>query len=321
MTSTDNNAHTETIAEAARHWVIRTASGSMDQSERERLARWLAADPRHRQAFEREQQFWRDLTVLEADLRPAVTVTPLPARRRRRFLPLAAAASVALVMVVLAFRPQGDFHTATGEIRTVALEDGSRLILDTDSAVDVHYGAERRRIELRHGRAWVEVTPNKQRPFQVWAQGGVAQAVGTAYQVEDRGGSAVVTVTHGVVSVRSPEHVGGHDGSRQEVTVRAGQAVAYDRGQPPSGVVDADITAALLWTRGRLELDDLPLDDVLAAIQRYHPGKVLLLDAAAGRRRISAMLSVAELDKGLDALAESQGLTLRRLTPYLTLLY
>ncbi|KAF0803481.1 anti-FecI sigma factor FecR [Alcanivorax xiamenensis] len=315
MTSTDNNTDSGMIAETARHWVIRTASGSMDQSEQERLHRWLAADLRHRRAFEREQQFWEDLAALEADMRPAPKVTALPVRRRR-FLSLAAAASVALVMMVLALRPQGDFHTAPGEIRTVALEDGSRMILDTDSAVDVHYDAGRRRIELRHGRAWFEVVPNKQRPFQVWSQGGMAQAVGTAYQVEDRGRSALVTVTHGAVLVRSPEQGSGHG-----VTVHAGQAVAYDQGQAPSASSNADVTAALLWTRGRLELDDLPLDEVVAVIQRYHPGKVLLLDADAGRRRVSAMLSVAELDKGLDALAESQGLTLRRLTPYLTLLY
>ncbi|AFT71635.1 Anti-FecI sigma factor, FecR [Alloalcanivorax dieselolei B5] len=286
----------------------------MEQGERERLARWLATDPQHRQAFEHEQQFWRDLAALEADLCPAPVVTESPIRRR--FLPLAAAASVVLVMMVLAFRPQGDFHTATGEIRTVALEDGSRLILDTDSAVDVHYDSGLRRIELLRGRAWFQVEPNKRRPFEVLSQGGAAQAVGTAYQVEDRGRSVRVTVTQGVVSVRSPERGGEH-----AVMVHAGQTVVYDSGQPPSGVSDADVTAALLWTEGRLELDDLPLDDVLTAIQRYHPGKILLLDSGVGRRRVSAMLSVAELDKGLDALAESQGLALRRLTPYLTLLY
>ena len=121
---------------------------------------------------------------------------PSPTARPRRVfwsrprLALGAALATCLLLLVLVpsashlpARLLADYSTGPGGQRTVALPDGSVAILNTDSAIDVDYGRERRMVKLLYGEAHFEVAKDAQRPFQVLAVGGRTTAVGTAFAV------------------------------------------------------------------------------------------------------------------------------------------
>src|SRR3546814_12347546 len=66
----------------------------------------------------------------------------------------------------------------------VALEDGSRVRLDTNSALVVRYSRKHRDVVLERGRAQFDVAHAPQRPFTVHAGPGTVRAVGTQFQVQ-----------------------------------------------------------------------------------------------------------------------------------------
>lgn len=48
---------------------------------------------------------------------------------------------------------RADYRTATGEIKPIVLSDGTQLVLNTASAVDVHYDDRQRLIRLHAGKS------------------------------------------------------------------------------------------------------------------------------------------------------------------------
>jgi transmembrane sensor len=219
-------------------------------------------------------------------------------------------------MVRLPARLLADHSTAIGQQRTVALPDGSIAYLNTDTAIDVSFSERRRVVKLLHGEALFEVKKDETRPFDVLALDGKATAVGTAYAVGIADERATVTVTEGIVRVTSPD--GSFDGPS---TLRAGQQVSYWRGGAPQLVRTLDAEAATSWRRGAIAIRNLPLADALVEIGRYRPGRTVLLGDGARYAPVTARLSLADIDGGIDALAATHGLTVTRITDFLLIVH
>src|SRR3546814_10885657 len=98
------------------------------------------------------------------------------------------------------------YATDLGEQRTERLPDGTRIILNTQTAVAVRYSRQRREIALQHGEAMFEVAHDAARPFVVATGDGSVTALGTRFQVRNEGAGAIVTLLEGSVEVRSEEH-------------------------------------------------------------------------------------------------------------------
>src|SRR3546814_6073782 len=79
-------------------------------------------------------------------------------------------------------QPPQRYATAIGQQHDVALEDGSRVRLDTNSALVVRYSRKHRDVVLERGRAQFDVAHAPQRPFTVHAGPGTVRAVGTQFQ-------------------------------------------------------------------------------------------------------------------------------------------
>jgi transmembrane sensor len=311
------------VAEQARAWVVRLASGAMTESERAALQAWLAESEAHARAFETERTFWQRLGPLQETferLERAEAAPPRPQRFRVGRAVLAGALALAACLLLLAFAPQlaiglkADHMSGGDAVLAVTLPDGSRVILDRNSAIRVAYDDRQRAVELLQGEAFVEVVPDTARPFRVLAVGGVSEALGTAYAVRLEGKGARVAVTEGHVAVRpgAPDEV-----ARDLV---AGQALSYaDDGRlgVPYGF---DLAHALAWRQGRVVLVERPLDEALAELDRYQPGRILLLGDGRPAEPVSGVIDLDRLDQGLAALAATHGLTVHHLTPFLTVL-
>jgi len=303
--------------QAARDWVVRLASAEISADELGRFKAWLAADPAHRAAFERERLMWRGLGALERDFATRPTARP-----GRRLVLAAGLAAAACLAVFVAWAPLRialltDHATGPGQQASITLPDGSVVHLNTDSAIAVRYAADERRIELLRGEALFAVRSDKARPFRVAALSGVSQAVGTAFVVRDRRDLVVTTVTEGTVSVASPEQSPADNALRAE----PGDQITYSEGQPPRRTGRADIGAVTAWQRGQIVLDGTGFAEALAELERYRSGRIVLLGRdPATLRPVSGIFTTDRIDEAVAGLAATHGLTVSRIGNLLTIL-
>jgi len=285
-------------------------------AERAAFDRWLYAEPAHVQAYANVQALWaateqpaqrmaaEDAAALAHYLR--AMDAPPRARASRWWLgSLATAASVLLMLGLLGWQPQrwldsvrADYVSAPGQLRQITLADQTVVLLDADSAVQVRFTDQQRRIELLRGAAYFHVSHTGQ-PFVVSAADGEAQVLGTQFEVRLQEQGAQVTVQSGRVGVTA------HPGDTAQV-LSANQQVSYQHGQA-GALHGIDSDASLAWRQGWLTFYQTPLSDVLDDVQRYSPNRIVLLDPALGQQRISGSFPSQDPEKVLDSLASVVG--------------
>lgn len=322
------------VAEQAAQWIVQLSAD--DAAEREQARRgfadWIAADPRHAAAAARLQGL---LERLQA--KPGVTgdQTRRPARsaldaafqvetrqRRRKLLRGVVTAALMLVLCVPAWfvlkaYPMAyltaDFRTATGAWETRELEDGTRITLNSASAVNLQYDASRRVLKLVQGEILVEVARDPARPFVVETAHGSIRALGTRFVVSRQEDATVLSMLESRVTVRS---VGDADGN--ETVVSAGQRVRIIA-QAVGPVQDIDArSVADAWKFHQLVVRGQPLPQVLEALNRYRPGLISYDRAAIEHINVVAVLPLDDTDRALQLLGQSfPQLRMRRLSSYL----
>lgn len=293
----------EEMQDAARAWVAKLVSGRIDEAALDGFRTWQAASPRHAAAFDEARRLYAQLPAHEAA--EAALFEDIPGRRKRRRAIAGGALAASLLLAVVLAKPEvlfpPDYAAPDGPAMQIALADGSRILLDGGSAVDVHLARERRDITLLRGRAWFEVEPDRSRPFVVSANGGTAMAVGTAYTVDATdAGATRVDVTHGVVRV---------DAGGGERVLRVGEAARWGTGGLASVAGDTD---RLAWQEGRIIVRNRSLGEAAALLDRYIPGRIVVFGRLADVR-VGGVFATDRAMQGLDALARSQGAKVRHL--------
>ncbi|SLM48879.1 Fe2+-dicitrate sensor, membrane component [Nitrospira japonica] len=316
----------ERLSRIARDWVIRLASGHMSEAELRRFKQWLAEHPSHQRVFDDERVFWQQLEPLKTVIPANHKTEQLSISRKQRLRPhwrVVITGAVAAGLAGLLFYQDirlflsADHRTATGQQQIVQLPDGGLAHLNTDTAIAVSYTEHERRIEILKGEAFFEVVPNRQAPFRVLTQGGITQAVGTAFAVHAQDRQATVTVTEGTVDVATK--VTGKD-QPASVTVHKDQETLYRVGEAPRAAMAIDGRSALSWIRGGIVIDKKPFAEAMAELNRYRPGRIVVLADPARTKLVSGRFILQGLDDAVTALAKTQGLTVVRLTPYLVLI-
>ncbi len=306
------------ITEAAAEWAVRLHAGALTEQEQAKLRQWIACDSRHEAALRFAEQTWAALGEVHKDepvhrQRPAAAA--MPVRRSKRRKPWQRAAAVALVVVVAGvgwmrgpdalLRMQADYVTQKGEVRTVQLADGSKVELDSASAIRLDYDGVQRRISLIQGSAIFDVAPmmgQETRPFVVQSAGGQTRALGTRFVVEREADRQawVGVLQHSVeVTLQATPQKGPADRVLKE-----GQAARYS---PQEGVVpldQLDVERATSWRRGVLIFDRQPLAKVIEQLNHYRPGRVVLTDSALGEREVSGVFRLDMLDTALATLTQ-----------------
>jgi transmembrane sensor len=285
---------------------------------------WLAADPRNQAAFEAVERTWSSLGTARVDARVLkMRHEALSATYRLRFLRVAAAAAVVGVavaigyavvptfrdgpashpgMIMRAATEGGAFRTAVGERSNITLSDGSSVVLNTNSRVEVRYTPEQRRVRLLAGQAWFQVAKNPERPFVVEAGDQRVTALGTAFDVRmDSRDSVQVTLAEGKVSVEpilspiarliSPPPV--------PKLLVAGEALIVSENAPVERL-KADLTKLESWRKGQVVFDNDTLDTAIAEINRYSPIRIELADPSLGQLRVSGVFKAGHSDSFVE---------------------
>lgn len=227
----------------------------------------------------------------------------VPAMPKRPVWPIAVGLAAALVLVVLGgvrlmsrdVAPDPvvlTYATAIGEQETVTLEDGSRIVLNTASRVEVRFSENERWIELLEGQALFEVR-REPRPFVVAASGTQTRALGTRFDVYLPEGNGIqVTLLEGLVSV-SADPAGGNVilSPGEQMTLRSGEQT----------VSRVDISRFETWMTGMIPFTDATLASAAAELNRYSAIKLKVDDAIAGER-ISGAFRAGDQEGFADAL-------------------
>lgn len=295
------------LAEEAAGWVARLQSGDATADDRRRFEEWLERDPAHREAFEEFRDLWGELKDIPI---PPDRLKKLKSARRRATAFRSGAVALVLVLCASLYqagildRMRADYYTSVGEVRTVTLADGTRVDLNTDTAITVDYSDDARRIRILRGEAFFSVARNPLRPFIVSDKELTATAVGTRYAVGSQSAGGDVQVEEGRVEVRSGD---------ERAILDAGFAASLgNRGRIT--VYRTDVSDATAWRSGRLIFSKRPLRDVLATLARYRHGRIIIVDDAAAEQTVSGIFDLNDTDGALREIEGSLPVTVTRVT-------
>lgn len=305
------------IRRQAAAWFARLRADDVTENERRECRQWLDADPRHRAAYERIERMWSTLgehaphpeVALRIRAQAPVPAAPKPVRKRRAralWWSGAAAALVALAVAGWQLRPappvpEQQYVTAVGESRTIALADGSRVSLDTDTRLRVRYSGEQRRIALVRGRAFFRVA-KESRPFLVQTEDGSVRAVGTEFEVYRRDGEIEVALIEGRVLLLSAAREGAAPVGL--AMLDPGQKASFGL-RKPLRMIEPDRHAALpAWLSGKLAFEDQALTTAVTEFNRYSRRRIVLRGEAVARIRVSGVFRSDDPHAFVEALQE-----------------
>jgi transmembrane sensor len=323
---------------AVERWeaLARYLAGECSPAEAESLERWLAEDPRRRQLLDALDarlssvaaappaglDVERALSRVRARMHePEVIPLPRPAQpvqeharapSRRTLLKVAAVVTVAIggSLIWQALRvgaPPAQaltYETAVGQTESIALADGSQVLLGPDSRITVAagYGQASRDLELT-GEARFEVIHDDARPFTVLAGAARIEDLGTVFTVRAAGdGEVRVVVTEGSARLAA-------------ATAAAGSGVvlnAGDRGRivgegAPVAETAAAVETDLAWTRGRLVFEDATMERVAADLRRWYGVELRIDDPVLAGRTVRAEFAGESVDEVLRVIGLALG--------------
>ncbi|WP_294203901.1 FecR domain-containing protein [uncultured Sphingomonas sp.] len=293
---------TDVVDLAAAAWVERLARPLHNAEMLARFDTWIEADPRHAERYGALQAVWTAPELAEA-LREKTTVEAPPTRNPRRFA-LAGALAACLAAGVWLMPGFAHQHVVVpaGQMRRLALEDGSRVVLAGNSELDVRMTPWHRSADLVRGEAFFDVAHRRFRPFSVAAGQAEARVLGTAFDVQHQAdGVTALHVYRGAVSFGRSDRTG--------QVIRAGQAAQWTA----TGLkrLAGTTTNAPEWLGGWLDVDNEPLKQVVAQLNRFSAKPIVLATSDLGTQRTSGRFDLRDPARALDGLALGMGLTWR----------
>jgi transmembrane sensor len=312
----------QAVNDEAAQWVARIDRQPLDEVAKADLASWLASDVRHRGALFRAFAIWQTIAQnqtidtevwgllhqaepfeAEPNVPEGVEIgepeAPDRSIDRRRLLWGGSAAAASLIGVALLTGLVSDsmgsnynrIETQLGEMRKVPLRDGSLVVVNTASRLEVSQSSDVRRVQLDEGEAWFKVAKDKSRPFVVSAGDVRVRAVGTAFSVRRREDGADVQVTDGVVEVWSEAR------ADKRIMIPAGTRAFVSDQVGGQGLVKdpADIERELSWREGVLKFQGSTLREAADEFNRYNMIK-LQIDPAIANEEIVGRFNSDEPD-------------------------
>lgn len=301
------------LGEAA-DWLVQLHSGTATPHDHQAIEQWRNRSAEHAQAWQRAEGLLGELRGVPSNL--AVQTLQRASRQqglsRRQTVTrlglLLIAGPVVIASQQLPWQQwTADQRTAVGEQKNLQLPDGSQLLLNTDSAVNIAFNAAERRVLLLNGEVLINTAGDPAaRPFILETPQGTARALGTKFCVRSDNAQSLVSVFEGRVQV-TPRLL------PQSTTINAGERQRWrlDR-------IDAsepfDIRA-MAWDKGMLLASNMRLDELLGELGRYRPGVMRCHPDVAGLR-VSGAFSLRDTDASLKLLGDTLPVSVSRMTRY-----
>jgi transmembrane sensor len=324
--------HSTPVADQVVNWLLLLRSGRASQADYADFLAWRASNPVHENAWEqltsalgssfgRLSDFYPSGYAangpkgISAPLSPRASalvpkeIIANPVRRRLLVGSGALAATIVGATAVNELYPlrnlAADAATSTGERRQYLLSDGSQMLLDARSRVQLDFAGAQRNVRLLEGAVTVSVAHDPNRPFYVITDQGSVRSLGTRYMVRQQMRRSLVVVHEHEVEIETL--------AKTRTVLGAGMGARFDDVQ--IGSPRAELLADAAWETGWIAVRNRPLADVVAALRPYRSG-LLRISMAAGGLPVTGQFPLDDTDAALDALMRSMPINVRRLTPW-----
>jgi transmembrane sensor len=290
------------LVDQAIQWMIKLRFNVADDASTAAFDRWLHTSAEHQQVWQRVATMNDDFNQLPAQVgRHALQGARQRISRREGLKLLGLVAGAAgLTWLGRDYTPlpglMADYRTATGERRWVALDDGSKIQLNSASAFDATFSAERRLLHLHRGEMLVN-TGVDDRPLWVQTRDGYLRALGSRFLVREEAQGTLLAVQQGAVAL----FANSREANARQV-LKPGEQVLFDH----TGV-HAPIANGLDpwgWSDGVISAHNMRLDDFLSELSRYRNGLLRCSEAVAGLR-VSGTYQLNDTDQVLSLVAQS----------------
>lgn len=303
------------VDEQARLWAVKMASNQASELK-ESLEIWLSKSPQRREAYARARRNYLESAVLKSSTKfGSMRSYPQPKFAGRERALLTAGVSGALligIIMSMQFAPTNrdqpqralaksslsafaaePLRTSRGEIRTFALEDGSSITLDSDSAAQIAFTPDIRTVRLHKGRARIEMAASS-RPFLLHANATIIEGRKATIDVD-----ALEPSNLSVLLLDGAAHMSANDSSPGEaVTLNFQPSIkASDRARAPA---TNKINGHSDWTTGWAEHREIRLDDLLSAANIYAKHPIEVQDKRLASQLLTGRFHIANTDQFLQ---------------------
>tara|TARA_R110002167_G_scaffold91458_1_gene246034 strand:+ start:84937 stop:85995 length:1059 start_codon:yes stop_codon:yes gene_type:complete len=315
-------------------WIAKMDIG-LTKKEAHSLQKWMHADPRNKALLFDMAQLWDKLETL-SQLSNIFENKKNTSSGLVRYSAIAACFIVAFFMsfvpiyyndVDISAQHQAPqlikgmdniYATAVGEQSQVTLSDGTKVVLNTNSLLQVNYTKHQRTFILKRGEINIDVAHDISRPLKVFAGNNIIQAVGTAFNVELMQDNRIeLIVTDGKVLV--DENIVTEFASNQQIMPmepRKSYYVSYDhiallgtKKGKNSAIVkkikSEDIQVNLSWRQGNLIFRGESLAEVITEISRYTSVEFLIMDDKLNNIKVAGVFQSGDVDALLLVLQDN----------------
>jgi transmembrane sensor len=302
------------VLDQATDWLVLLHSGEMTELQQQQFQQWQAEKQEHALAIQHITRFTQGLSGLSNHFPTDSLVQSKQkfnlSRKRNMLLNLSGLMVIGYGIYLLPWAKwQSDDHTEVGEIKTIALQDGSTLILASDSFINVNFSEQTRQIQLIEGEIYIQTAKDMHhRPFMVKTKDGAIEALGTQFTVrQEHHDQTRVKVYQHAVALQPQDY-----GQRQ--ILKQGQRAYFDNQQISKPLPLNNEQP--YWTQQLLVVEQWPLQKVLDELYRYKKG-TYLIDTELKNIPISGVFSLQNPQQSLDTLAYTHQLELSYYSPYL----
>ncbi|RMQ44336.1 hypothetical protein ALQ04_02221 [Pseudomonas cichorii] len=278
-------------------WLALQRSGSISNTQRQRFQQWLLSSQDNREAWvQLEQRLGQAFAELPPMSRQVLSKSGQTRRQwLRGALGLSGLGIGSWWLQRNGLLPwnRGDLYTGLAERRPFSLEDGSQVLLNARSRVDMAFDVRQRTLMLHEGALSIQVATDPQRPLVVRTAFGEARALGTRFTVSLHEQAAHVWVQE----------------SRVLLTATSGATLELGPGQGARlhgrriHMLDPHLASENAWKDGLLEVHDQSLGEVIEALRDYHSG-ILRIAPDAAALRITGVFTLDDTRQTLRSLQE-----------------
>lgn len=295
-------------------WLALLRAEPLSATVQQDFALWLAASPGNKAQFDAVLSMWEDLAVLKHLPEQA---EPQPQQKNRRWTAGFIAVAASLLMAVVIWQglvsdpdiPAIYYRTAMGEQRSIHLEEGSVVTLNTNSSLSVRLSPKQRYFSLNRGEAYFEVAKDPSRPFVVDVGSATVTALGTAFNIHRTGNASQVTVTEGTVRVKEKQRDSNPVVEQQVLT--AGQSLAATA-ESFQLSADIDIPSVTAWQRGEIIANGMPLSQLVKAFSRYQDTHIIIGNPELADMTVSGVFRLYPAEDVLKALETTHHIVVDR---------
>lgn len=322
---------TAEIAAEAAAWIASLHGPDRSQEMEDDFRAWQKLSPAHREAFEKMTDIWQAIPgtqAAQAFARATERENQSVRRTRSAAWRWAGAAGLGLLVAASAvlfqqWRERYHYVTAIGEQRSIVLEDGTRLLLNTATDARIDFSSKQRTVEVNAGEALFEVAKDASRPFVVRVAGNEVVAVGTVFSVRFTDGpkkvdELTVTLIEGQVDVRQTAGGGGGRAPQQAVKLKPGDRLTLQHSTHPTELAvesrldRPNMDGVTAWQRREAVFDATPLADAVAEFNRYSRTQIVLSnDVSEAKHLISGVYRTGDSEAFAHGVAMLYGLKVR----------